>query len=98
MPFYPEFALKNVWSVFKENQTVKEYMPDIKENELPERRFFFSILSTIYSDEIKAMIKDARNYRAIAQTQTNQEKIELKKEIMEEILEIQNQPSTTIKE
>ena len=43
------------------------------------------------------MIKDARKHRAITQTQTNQEKIELTKEIMEEILEIQNQPSTTIK-
>ena len=76
---------------------MKEYMPDIKENELPERRFFIRILSTIYPDEIKAMIEDARKHRAIAQTQTNQEKIELTKEIMEEILEIQNQPSTTIK-
>ena len=72
-------------------------MPDIKENELPERRIFFSILPTIYPDEIKAMIKDTRKHRAIAQTQTNQEKIELTKEIMEEILEIQNQPSTIIK-
>ena len=76
---------------------MKEYLPDIKENEFPERRFIFIILSTIYSDEIKAMIKDARDHRAIAKTQTNQEKIELTKEIMEENLEIQNQPSTTIK-
>ena len=95
--FIPEFALKNVWGVFKENQTVKEYMPDIKENELQERKFFFSILSTIYPDEIKAMIKDARKPRAVTQTQTKQEKIKLTKEIMEEILKIQNQPSTTIK-
>ena len=51
----------------QKNQTVKEYMPDIKENELPERRFFFSILQTIYKDEIKAMIKDARKHREIAQ-------------------------------
>ena len=81
----------------QKNQIVKECIHDMKENEVPERRFFFSILSTIYPDEIKAMIKDARKHRAIAQTQTNQEKIELTKEIMEEILEIQNQTNTTIK-
>ena len=50
-------------------------MPDMKKKNFQKEGFTFSILSTIYQDEIKAMIKDARKHRVITQTQTNQEKI-----------------------
>ena len=68
-------------------------MPDLKENELPERQFFYGVLSTLYPDEMKSIIKAARKHRSISQSQNNDEKVELTDEIKNEIDEIFNQPS-----
>ena len=68
-------------------------MPDLKENELPERQFFYRVLSTLYPDEMKSIVKAARKHRSISQVQNNDEKAELTDEIINEVDEIFNQPS-----
>ena len=60
-------------------------MPDYNETELPERDFFYSILSTLYEAETKEIIKKAREARSLKQTDDVGELVEIDSAIMKEI-------------
>ena len=58
-PEFPELSVKNLWDTWKENPTIKEYMPDCKDNELPKRSFLLGIVGTLYKEELEGVIEAA---------------------------------------
>ena len=74
-----------MWSHFKENQTIMKYMPDYENNELPERGFFFEILSTLYPREWEELIKAAYKARSSHYSTSRDEMVELTEEVKKEI-------------
>ena len=48
VPLYSELAVNNIFPKIKEQNQLKLYMPDLSENEFPEREFFNTILGTLF--------------------------------------------------
>ena len=58
-----------------------EYMPDYAPGELPERYFFFNVLSTLYSKEVHLLVDASYKARQLHFKKVNDEMIELSPEI-----------------
>ena len=56
---FNELSIKNIWSSYKQNITVKLYIPDYKERGYHEKDFFFGILSTLYLNQIEDLLNSA---------------------------------------
>ena len=61
------------------------YFPDIDHGKLLERSFVMSILSTLKTEEMRELIKAARNNRSIASNPDEEEMIEMTDHAKEEI-------------
>lgn len=84
-PSYKELSVAKVWPEFKDDQHLMRYMPDLEENELPEKEFFFGILTTLYEDEVQKLIENARNHRATKEEDKENNLVEIKSSILQEI-------------
>ena len=62
---YSEISVKVLWNFVKDCEDLCNYFPDYEADQLPERRFILGILSTLRSDELRQLIKDARKNRSI---------------------------------
>ena len=58
VPQYAELAVKNLYSDCMNDPIVKLYLPDLEQNsgKLPEREFFFAVLSTLKPDYVKTIV------------------------------------------
>ena len=65
IPSYSEISVKNLYEDAMKDPEVALYLPDLENNsnKLPEREFFFGILSTIKRDYLKKIIADAHAIR-----------------------------------
>jgi hypothetical protein len=75
VPKFEELSVKNLYSDALNDPDVGPYIPDLEmnSNRLPERDFFFGVLSTIKPDYLKQIIDDAHKNRYESGTQ-DQEK------------------------
>ena len=85
LPSYKELPVKKMWPNFKDDSLIKEYMPDLDEKELPEKEFFFGLLTTLYYQETQKLIESARGKRAITKKEDKEELIEIEPSILKEI-------------
>ena len=60
---FPELPVKNLWETWKENRTIKKYIPDYKESKLPKRSFLLGIVGTLYKEELEGVIKAAYKHQ-----------------------------------
>ena len=82
---FNELSIKNIWSSFTQNITVKQYIPDYKVGQYPEKDFFFGILSTLYPHQIEDLLNSAYKARKIHYNRHETELIELTPDIRQAI-------------
>lgn len=65
IPNYPEISVRNLYEDAMHDESVAVYLPtkEMLSNKLPERNFFFGILSTLREDYVKEIISDAHKKR-----------------------------------
>ena len=63
IPSFDELGIKNLWNHFKDNATIMMYMPEYLREQIPEKDFFYNVLSTIYSKEVGMLIDAAYKAR-----------------------------------
>ena len=81
-PNYPEFSVKHVYEVFKEDVRVLKFLPDIKwSKKMPNREFVITIISSLKPHYIRQAIENTENLRQI---KVNPKASEAKSEISAE--------------
>ena len=88
--------VKSLYPKLKQNESILKYLPDYGENELPGKDFFFGIASTLFSNEIKFLIKKARANRSINVYEDKDEMIEVSKEMMKKLQDLLLHPNKLI--
>ena len=63
VPRYKELSTSKVWALVREVPELMIYFPDLEQNELPDRTFMWTILSTFREDAVKSLIEEARKSR-----------------------------------
>ena len=69
------------------------YFPDYLDSQIPDRQFMYSIISSTYPNAFKVLINDAKKKRSLVENNDDNEIIEMKPEIKEEILGVLSQRS-----
>ena len=95
-PKYKEIIVAHLWKFIKEVDELYVYFPDYSESELPEREFLWIIISTLKSDETKAIINQAREQRSQKASDNSDNLIEVAPEILEKIKLVASQQSKLI--
>ena len=85
IPRYKELSVKYIWSFVREVQALSSYFPTLQPNQLPDRDFMLSVLSTIRYDELHKMIQNARKHRSIKALEANDDLIHISKKMYEKI-------------
>ena len=62
-PKYRELSVDKLWPYIKEVPELNQYFPELKENELPERDYMWTVISTINPEATSKLIKDSRKNR-----------------------------------
>ena len=70
----------------KEIPELLQYFPNLEKDELPDRSFIWTILSTLRYDEWKQLIWDARNARSKCDEENNGELIEIDPEFLNKLM------------
>ena len=78
-------SVKKIWPQFEENKELLKFFPDFNENELLEKDHFYGILTTLYEDEVKQLIANARKARAQVKPESREELVEFDPSILKEI-------------
>ena len=51
VPTYEELSVKSLYPIFEKDPSMSSYFPDrLPKGRLPDRRYFFNILSTVYPE------------------------------------------------
>ena len=74
----------------KQVQDFMKYFPNLEDNELPDRNFMWTILSTLREDEVKKLVKDARKNRDVGNKEDKQEIIAIQPEFLSTLLAAPN--------
>ena len=82
---YSELSIAKIWPLVKEVEDLNAYFPDMKENELPEREYLWTIVSTLRSETTKELIKTARNNRTTKESADQNNLIQIDMSIYQEI-------------
>lgn len=69
----------------KDDPYLIQYMPDNPNDRLPERDFFFGVLDTLYKNETKELVYNARENRAINEETVQNDTVAINSEIMNEL-------------
>ena len=77
-----------MWQMVLEWEDLKQYFPDYDPPQFPEREFLFGVLSTLRENEMRQLVKEARDNRAIVNNENEDGLIEILPEIKEEIMSI----------
>ena len=78
--------MKAVWAFIKEVPELLKYFPNWDNDELPDRSFLWTILSTLRHDEWKLLINEARNVRSKNDKQNHDELIEIDSEFLDKLI------------
>jgi hypothetical protein len=65
IPNYPEISVKSLYDDAMNDPEVAQYLPSKKQvsNKLPERQFFFGVLSSLRHDYVQEVVRDAHERR-----------------------------------
>ena len=63
VPEFQELSVKNLWESWKDNEAIKEYIPDYTDSELPEREFLFGIVGILYNAELTDVVRKSYSHR-----------------------------------
>ena len=85
VPSFNKLSTKKMWEHFKENVTIKQYFPEYKAGEYPERDFFFAILNTLYPQGVDHLVDVAYKARKVHFKRQEDDMIQFTNEMKEEI-------------
>ena len=85
VPEYKELSIKSVWLKFKDDKYLLQFLPDIKDNQLPKREYFYGILATVYEKKTRELVFVSRKSRTISEKTMQNDKIAIDSEILKEI-------------
>ena len=88
VPKYSEIIVKVLWNFVKDCEDLCNYFPDYEADQLRERRFILGILSTLRSDELRQLIKDARKNRSIQENPDEDQLIDMDADKKEAIMSL----------
>ena len=77
IPHYAELSVKKIYPQIKVHYLLIKILTWLKENVLHERRFFYLIVWTLFTNEIKEIFKKARAKRSLSQALDSNEKIKI---------------------
>ena len=60
VPFYKELSMAKVWNQIKNIEDLKIYFTDLKVNELPEREFMWTVVSSIMPIALRNLVREAQ--------------------------------------
>ena len=87
VPRFEELSFKVFWEIVCSDPELKIYFPDYKDSVLPERKYLLDLLFTIKTDVVVDMIKEAQRIRKIDNEPDEDQIVEVKKDLLQEILE-----------
>ena len=85
VPKYSELSIAKLWPNIKEVPELNIYFPDLKENELPERKYTWSVISTLKPDVVKKLLSEARFKRCINSKDKSESLIKVSREFYDAI-------------
>ena len=87
IPRYKELSTKRVWSFVKEIPELLKYFPELSDDELPDRSYMWTVLSTLKMEEWKKLVEEARKARGQNLEESKESLIEVHPEILEKLLQ-----------
>ena len=93
VPKYDELSSIKIWNFLKEIQNLLQYFPDLSNSTIPDRTYLFTILSTLKGEELNKLIKKSRDMRALQNEVDENQMIEIRKDIKDEIFAFLNKIS-----
>ena len=96
VPRYKELGVKPVWEIIKEVPELLSYFPDFQANEMQDRTFMWSVVSTLRPDVCKELLEKARKVRSLDFEENNDELIEIHPDFMDKLLAIPNLSKSSI--
>ena len=82
---YSELSIAKLWPNIKEVPVLNIYFPDLKENELPGRKYTWSVVSTLKPDVIKKLLSETRLKRCINSKDKSESLIKVSREFYDAI-------------
>ena len=93
VPKYDELSSIKIWNFVKEISNLLQYFPDLSSSTIPDRTYLFTILSTQKGEELNKLIKKSRDMRAVQNEVDENQIIEIRKDIKDEIFALLNKRS-----
>ena len=93
MPKYAELSVGKIWGYILQCPDMLDYFPDLDNDKLPERSFMFKILSTLRTQGLKQLLKEARECRSISNNDDQDQLVEMDTNVKVEIFRILPQKS-----
>ena len=97
VPNFPELSVGKMYPALKDDELIKQYLPDYPDGYLPNQEFFHGLISTLYPKEFFDLIIEAYKSRSVLQNRKDEELIEVCKEMQEELKEVIMMPSKLLK-
>ena len=85
IPAYAELSVKKMYPKLLENLFFKDHMPDYPNSVLPERSFFYPVVTTLFQKETLQLVRKSRENRKIKDNMEEDEYVKLTPEFKEEI-------------
>ena len=86
MPRYKEFSCKIIWSFVKEVPELLKYFPDLEKDEVPDRTFLWTVLSTLRPIGWKSILEEARKIRTEQSGEDQNELIEIHPDLLDRLI------------
>ena len=83
-----ELSVVAVWPQIKELNDVKDYFPDLKDGQLPDREFMWDIIHTLKPMTTKSLINNALEGRGLANEESKDNMVEIAPEYLEKLMEV----------
>lgn len=91
-PRYKELSVRWLWESVKEVQELYSYFPDYHEQDVPERDYLWTVISSVMPQETKALIQEARAARGVNKREEN-ELVRITPQLKDEIFNVVTQKS-----
>ena len=81
VPEYPEFSVSKMFTEFKDDKAISQYLHAYYEGQLPDQNFFYNFVCSLYPAEMYDIIEQAHNYRAVNAMTDSKRWLRLKREL-----------------
>ena len=83
--------------MIKEVPDLMRFYPDYKDNQRPDRKYMFQILTTMRYNEVYNMLQNSRKNRALEENPSEEEFVYIKANLLKEIESVMTQRSKHIR-